>query len=75
MITSISNLKEFILQNSSFAREKTIDIVVSDLEKVLRENNFNLNNIHVEMGETSLNFINDDIVIRLTYTRYDSWGV
>ena len=75
MITSISNLKEFILQNSSFAREETIDIVVSDLEKVLRENNFNLNNIHVEMGETSLNFINDDIVIRLTYTRYDSWGV
>ena len=75
MITSISNLKEFILQNSSFAREETIDIVVSDLEKVLRENNFNLNNIHVEMGETSLNFINDDIVIRLTYTRYDSWWV
>lgn len=34
MITSISNLKEFILQNSSFAREETIDIVVSDLEKV-----------------------------------------
>ena len=75
MITSISNLKEFILQNSSFDKEKTIDIVVSDLEKVLRENNFNLNNIHVEMGETSLNFINDDIVIRLTYTRYDSWWV
>lgn len=74
MITNINNLKECILQNSTFASEKTIDIVVDDLKNVLIENNFDLNNIYVEVGETSLNFINDNIVIRLTYIRYDNWG-
>ena len=67
-------MKKYILQNSTFASEKTMDIVVNELKQVLISHNFDLENLHVESGETSINFIKDDIVIRLTYIRYDSWG-
>ena len=74
MKVNINELKEYILHNSTFAREETIDIVIQDLMQVLVSNNFDLNNITVVSGETSINFIGDDIVIRLTYIRYDPWG-
>jgi len=74
MIININELKDYILHNSTFAREETIDIVLHDLMKVLVSNNFDLNNLQVVSGETSINFIGDDIVIRLTYVRYNNWG-
>ena len=73
MKVNINELKEYILHNSTFAREETIDIVLHDLKEVLISNNFDLNNIRVVSGKTSINFIGDDIVIRLTYVRYDFW--
>lgn len=74
MIININELKEYILHNSTLAREETIDIVLHDLMQVLVSNNFDLNNLQVVSGETSINFIGDDIVIRLTYVRYNNWG-
>lgn len=74
MIININELKDYILHNSTFAKEETIDIVLHDLMKALISNNFDLNNLRVESGETSINFIGDDIVIRLTYVRYNNWG-
>ena len=74
MIININELKDYILHNSTFAREETIDIVLHDLMKVLVSNNFDLNNLQVVSGEKSINFIGDDIVIRLTYVRYNNWG-
>ena len=74
MIININELKEYILHNLTLAREETIDIVLHDLMQVLVSNNFDLNNFQVVSGETSINFIGDDIVIRLTYVRYNNWG-
>ncbi len=74
MKVNINELKDYILHNSTFAKEKTIDIVLHDLMQVLISNNFDLNNLQVVSGETSINFIGDNIVIRLTYVRYDPWG-
>ena len=74
MTITVNELKDYILQNSTFANEETIDIVVHDLINYLISNNFDLNNLNVESGETSINFIGDDNVVRLTYVRYDSWG-
>ena len=74
MIININELKDYILHNSTFAKEETIDIVLHDLMEALISNNFDLNNLRVESGETSINFIGDDIVIRLTYVRYNNWG-
>ena len=74
MTITVNELKDYILQNSTFANEETIDIVVYDLINYLISNNFDLNNLNVESGETSINFIGDDNVVRLTYVRYDSWG-
>ena len=74
MTIKSSELKDYILHNSTFAKEETIDIVLHDLMKALISNNFDLNNLRVESGETSINFIGDDIVIRLTYVRYNNWG-
>lgn len=74
MKININELKDYILHNSTFAKEETIDIVLHDLMQVLISNNFDLNNLQVVSGETSINFIGDDIVIRLTYVRYDPWG-
>ena len=74
MKVNINELKDYILHNSTFAKEETIDIVLHDLTQVLISNNFDLNTIQVVSGETSINFIGDDIVIRLTYVRYDPWG-
>ena len=74
MTITINDLKDYILHNSTFANENTIDIVIRDLSKYLKKNNFDLNNLEVKSGETSINFIGNDIVIRLTYVRYDPWG-
>lgn len=74
MHININNFGSFLLHNSTFAKEETIDIVVRNLKEVLDEHNFDLSNLCVKVGETSINFIKDDIVIRLTYIRYDSWG-
>ena len=74
MKLNINELKDYILHNSTFAKEETIDIVLHDLMQVLISNKFDLNNLQVVGGETSINFIGDDIVIRLTYVRYDPWG-
>lgn len=73
MTINVNELKEYILNNSSFAVEKSIDIVIKDLLNYLVSSNFDLNNLHVESGETSINFIKDDIVIRLTYVRYKGY--
>lgn len=70
---SINNLREYILQNSSFATKSTIDIVISSLVEELNKYHFDLNHISVISGETSINFIKDDIVIRLTYIRYNGY--
>ena len=74
MVINSKELGNFILQNSTFASEKTIDVVVKEVEETLKNYNFDLDNIEVKFGETSINFIKDDIVIRLTYIRYDNWG-
>ena len=74
MKININELKDYILHNSTLAKEETIDIVLHDLMQVLISNKFDLNNLQVVGGETSINFIGDDIVIRLTYVRYDPWG-
>ena len=74
MTINSSELKEYILHNSSFANENTIDMVLYELTNELVNNGFNLDSLDVISGETSINFIGDNIVIRLTYVRYDSWG-
>lgn len=74
MIININELKDYILNNSIFAKIETIGIVVHELIKVLNSNSFDLNSLHVVCGKKSINFIGDDIVIRLTYVRYDYWG-
>ena len=73
MIISFTKLREYILQNSDFARENTIDIVIYNLMEQLERLNFDLSNLHIESGETSINFIKDDIVLRLTYVRYKGY--
>lgn len=73
MNISVNNLKEYILENSTFANENTIDLVIDNILKVLKSYNFDLNNINVESGETSINFIEDNIVVRLTYVRYKDY--
>ena len=74
MTIKSSKLKDYILYNSSFAKDNTIDIVINELVNELRNNGFDLDNLDVVSGETSINFIGDNIVIRLTYVRYDSFG-
>ena len=74
MKININELKDYILYNSTFAKEESIGIVLHDLMHVLISNDFDLNNLEVVSGETSINFIGDDIVIRLTYVRYNNWG-
>lgn len=74
MKVNINELKDYILHNLTLAKEDSIDIVLHDLMQVLISNNFDLNNLQVVSGETSINFIGDDIVIRLTYVRYNNWG-
>ena len=56
MKININELKDYILHNSTFAKEETIDIVLHDLMQVLISNNFDLNNLQVVSGETSINF-------------------
>ncbi len=74
MTINSNELKDYILHNSSFANENTIDMVLYELTNELVNNGFNLDSLDVISGETSINFIGDNIVIRLTYVRYDSWG-
>ena len=74
MNINIDNLKEFLLQNISFANEKTVDMVVNELKQILIKYNFDIDNLNIKYGETSLNFIKDEIVIRLTYVRYNNFG-
>ena len=74
MTINSSELKDYILHNSSFANENTIDMVLYELTNELVNNGFNLDSLDVISGETSINFIGDNIVIRLTYVRYDGWG-
>ena len=73
MNITINDLKEYILNNSSFAREETLDIILANLLEEFKKYNFDLNNIFVKSGETSINFIGKDVVIRLTYIRYNGY--
>lgn len=74
MIININNLKNFILQNLTFSNKESIDKIINNLTQILLKYNFDLNNLNVNYGETSINFIKNDIVIRLTYVRYDNFG-
>ena len=47
---------------------------MNELTQILIKYNFDLNNLNIKYGETSINLIKDDIVIRLTYIRYNSFG-
>lgn len=73
MNITINELKDYILQNSKFVSEDTIDIVIHNLIKYLKKNSFDLNNICVENNETSISFVSDVIVIRLTNVGYDGY--
>ena len=73
MIINFKNIKQFIMENSSFVNEENVDSIIFNLKIELLDKGFDLGNLQVLYGETSFNFIKDDIVLRVTFVRYSNY--
>lgn len=73
MRVKFGDLKKLMLENSSFIRENNIDEILENLKNELVVRGFDLNNLDLQFGETSFNFIGEEIVIRITFIRYSNY--
>lgn len=74
MVMSFNNMRQFLFDNCSFVKKNNIDQIIDELRNELLANNYDLDNIKIiGFGETSINFVNNDEVIRLTFIRYNNY--